>query len=123
MKYYLDAMDSKYCFKTNPDFFEMIQLCQQCNRVPLPFYRSNKDSEKVFCKTCYFSSNNSIDHLINTSNADLKLLSKLVFSCEYFENDCNEEFSLSTLDKLIIHLKECPKKKIIIPSQNHKKKE
>ena len=117
--YSIASIESKYCFKTNPDTLDWTQLCQNCNRIPLPSYRSNKEPDHIFCKTCYLSLNKNIELLVIPSISDLRLLGKLVFSCKNFEKECKEEFTLENLDQLLLHQKTCNKN--VIKKTNYTK--
>ena len=118
--YSLDSIDSKFCSKTKKDTLDCVELCKICNLIPLPCYRSNKNPENIFCKTCYFSSNKKIEDLVVPSNGDLKLVGKLVFSCSNFNEGCLEEFTLNSSEELLIHQQICNHKLNIIPSNKYK---
>ena len=108
MKYSIDSIDQKFCSKTNKESLQMIKVCQICERIPLPYY-INKDSKDVFCQKCYISKNKNTQDLDDPLTDDLLLLGKLVFNCEKFENGCQEEFKLDTIEQLLLHQQNCKK--------------
>ena len=107
--YSLNSIESKYCFKTMSNILNSIQLCENCTRIPLPTFRSYKQPEIILCKDCYFSHYNTFDDIIPPSETETKLMSQIVFSCMFYDRQCNEKYSLDTLQKLLFHQKKCNK--------------
>ena len=112
-KYSVDSIEPKFCFKTNPNILENIKICQNCSNIPIPCFRSHKEPKNTFCKSCYFSINKNLEFLSNPAYTELKLLEKLILSCENYEMGCQEEFTIKSLDKLWIHHQICSKKQPI----------
>lgn len=119
--YLIDSINHKYCINTSLDTLDEIEMCQNCNHIPLPSYRSYLDPKIILCKSCYISLNKNLEHLVIPSRTEIKVLGKLVISCKNSYYGCHEEFSLQTLDILLIHQQNCDKKLIICPVQECKR--
>ena len=105
--YSIDSIQITYCSKTMPHILNLIELCQNCNLIPLPPYRSSKQSNIIFCKACYLSHYKNFDYNVIPSKSELKLMDQIVFSCKFFSQGCNEEFSIHTLQNLLFHQQKC----------------
>ena len=103
----LDSIDIKYCFKTNPETLEDIQICENCFRIALPYYRSSKNILNYYGKSCYISINKNLDNIIPPSIIEIKLLAKLVISCVNFDKGCSKDFSFKNLEELMTHQSNC----------------
>ena len=108
MKNYLfDSIERNLCLKTDCDTLDILKFCSNCHKIPLPSYKSNKDINLALCQTCYYLLDNKEENLMNPSNSDLKLLSRLIFSCENFNEGCVEEFTINSLDIMHLHKQNC----------------
>ena len=76
--YSIDSIDITFCSKTMPTILNSIELCQKCNLIPLPPYRSNKQSDITLCKACYLSKNKNFDSTIIPSKIEMKLMDSLL---------------------------------------------
>ena len=98
------SIDKQLCLKTYPDILECINLCRNCLMFPLTSYFI-KDTENHFCKSCYNLLNINPQQTIPPSKS--KLLNKLIINCKYFENGCQLEFSVKTMDEMVNHINKC----------------
>ena len=62
MNYSINSIETKYCSKTTPNILNLIQLCKNCNKIPLPPYRSYKKPEMILCSGCYLTQYKSFDY-------------------------------------------------------------
>ena len=76
-------------------------ILKNCRKIPLPPYRSNKQSDIILCKTCYLSLYKIFDCAILPIKTDIQLLDQIVFSCKFFAQGCSEEFSINSLENLL----------------------
>ena len=74
----LNSIDKDLCFKTDPEVLECINLCKICHMIPLPIYKSTKDLENSYCKSCYELLNIDPEHTISKNKFEIKLLEKLI---------------------------------------------
>ena len=105
--YFINSIETSYCSKTIPIILNFIQLCKNCNLIPLPPYRSNKQLDVILCKACYLSHYKNFDCNILPSITDIKLLDQIVISCKFFSKGCNEEFSINSLENRFLHENKC----------------
>ena len=107
MNYSIDSIETAYCLKTMPNILNLIELCKNCRKIPLPPCRSNKQSDVILCKSCYLSIYKNLDCAILPNKTEMKLLDQIVFSCKFFAQGCNEEFSIDSLQNLLFHQRNC----------------
>ena len=107
MNYSINSIESRFCSKTMSNILNSIQLCENCNRIPLPSYRSYKQPEIILCKDCYFLHYKTFDYTILPSETEIKLIGQIVFSCMFSDRGCNEKFTLDSLQNLLFHEQKC----------------
>ena len=101
------SVDKKCCKSTKLEVLDDIDLCINCQMIPLPAYRSTFNTDNIYCKKCFDLENFDPKTHIKPSKGDIKLLEKLVISCKYFEKGCQNEYQINSLDSLISHENMC----------------
>ncbi len=104
--FYVNSLDFKTCMKTCPNALKKLTLCQNCGNLPLPSYKSLAAQEFLYCKECYFLTNNTSENLIFPHEYEYRLLEKLVISCTNYS--CEKVFDIKTLEEMVRHEEECP---------------
>ena len=101
----ITSIETKFCFKTSPNILNSIQLCKNCRQIPLPPYRHYSQSEIILCKQCYLSQYKTFERIILPSEIEKNITSQIIFSCKFFAQGSQEEFSIHSLQKLLFHNK------------------
>jgi hypothetical protein len=116
IEYSVDSIDFERCKKTPEIILQFLAKCDNCFKLPIPQYKSFKQQNKTYCKTCYMS-NFNLDDIIYPSRIDINILEKLIINCSNM--NCEREFNINTLNEMIEHEKICCKIKVI---DNHNNK-
>ena len=101
------SVDKKYCKFTEPMVLKALRICIQCNKIPLPSFKSSQNYLKTYCLNCYNQHKFDPLHLIMPSKESEILLEKLVINCKFEEKGCKETYQTNTLQNLLDHEKEC----------------
>ena len=102
-KYPIDSIDKKLCKYTDLSLLELLDTCSQCNKIPLPSYKSKQNPKYIYCRNCYNQKNYDPKNLKEPSKKVEFLLEKLVISCKYEEIGCKEKYQIDSLQNLLDH--------------------
>ena len=53
MSFTISYVDKKFCKSTKIKVLEDVDICLNCQQIPLPSYRSYLHPDKIFCKKCF----------------------------------------------------------------------
>ena len=106
--YQINSINRKFCSKTDQNVFDYIEMCKDCQEVPIPCYRSIEDEEgNFFCRNCFEKRSFDKKSIIQPSKREIKELDNLVICCKFFEKGFLNQFAFKNLVILIDHQKTC----------------
>ncbi len=108
-EYIIDSIDLDRCKKTPEIIFKSLILCDSCCNLPIPQYKSYKQQNKIFCRSCYLK-NNKLENVLYPSRLEMNILEKVVISCSNLR--CIEVFNINSLDDMIKHEEICGRIKV-----------
>ena len=103
MSFSICSVDKKFCKSSKIKVLEDIDICLNCQLIPLPYYRSILYPDNFYCKKCYEILNFDPKSIMVPHKRDIKLLEKLIISCKFFEKGCPENYHTNSLEDLLLH--------------------
>ena len=107
MSFPISSIEKKFCKSTKINVLNEIDVCINCQQVPLPPFRTTKHLDNIYCKKCFDLKNFDPKTHVKPLKNDIELLEKLVISCRFLEKGCDSEFQINSLESLILHEKKC----------------
>ena len=107
MSFPIFSVEKKFCTSSAMDVLEDVDICFNCQQIPLPSFRSNIQPNNFYCKKCYELQNFSPNTIMLPHKREIKLLEKLIISCKFFQKGCSETYSINNLEELLFHEKNC----------------
>ena len=109
--YAIDSIDLDRCQKTPKIVYSFLIRCDNCSKLPIPQYKSFKDQNKTYCKSCYIN-NNKLEDVISPNRLEMKILEQVIISCS--NPTCDKEFNIHSLNEMIKHEEICGRIKVYL---------
>ncbi len=107
IEYLIDSIDLNRIKIDSESNLKYLSLCKDCNKLPIPQYKSYKDQSSIYCKSCYLSKPMKTKHLIIPNQYEIDILEKVIIRCS--NPLCDKEFPINSLLQMKEHEKECNK--------------
>ena len=111
--YPMISIDKKYCNNTKSKYLDKLRTCTDCEKLPLPSYKTSSKSGNTYCKICYYRHNFDPNNYIENTTQQEFFLEKLIINCKFKNEGCLRNFGIKTLQELIDHEKVCSFRKEI----------
>jgi hypothetical protein len=108
-EYVIDSIDLDRCKKTPEIIFKSLILCDSCFKLPIPQYKSYKQQNKTFCRSCYLK-NNKHEEVFYPSRLEMNILEQVVINCSNMS--CEKVFNINSLNDMIKHEEICGRIKV-----------
>jgi hypothetical protein len=104
-EYIIDSIKFERCKKSPQNILTSLILCDICNNLPLPRYKSFRQQNKTYCKTCYLNHNQKLEDVIYPNRIETNFLEQVIINCS--DITCERVFNINTLKDMIEHEKTC----------------
>jgi hypothetical protein len=103
--YIIDSVDLQNCSKSDLKTLNKLKLCNNCEKLPIPAYKSYKNQDLTFCRSCYYKLDYKEKHLLKSTDMELELLGELILNCK--NPVCNQQFDLNSIEEMVLHELKC----------------
>ncbi len=109
-EYLIDSIDLLRCSRTPDIILTSLVQCDNCLQLPIPQFKSIKNLEKTYCKSCYMNNNLKLEDLLSPNKIEINMLKQVIINCS--NSICKREFSINSLKEMMEHEKICGRIKV-----------
>ena len=103
--YCIDSIELKRCLETPENIYKSIIPCDKCNKLPIPSYKSFRNQDSIYCRSCYLLENYKLEDVIKPGSYERNVLEQVIISCK--NASCDRVFKVNRLMQMIEHEKKC----------------
>jgi hypothetical protein len=107
IEYVIDSIEFTRCLKTNQIILKSLVPCDLCYKLPIPQYKSYRQQNSTYCKSCFMSQNLKPKYWILPNKMVTNMLEQVVISCK--NSSCGREFNINSLNEMLDHERHCGK--------------